>query len=286
MAALTPAQEECNQILKKASSLNLSSHHPADTEDYRHDQDSDEPDEDARLLQNMIDNTMKMPVCGRRPCLPHRDFDKGRTTGVKGVIADARSYEEARRRESRKLAASQFRMSDRRASVSSFLKDEGEDSDIEDSSFVETWRQQRLLELQAIRNEVTYRRTSPSIRQYGNFEKVTPLGYLDAIEKVTPDTIVVVFVYDENVSYLNTLPVIFLIFTLQLLSDHSLVDLLLLMRFISVLYQTWLMMPLFRLSLRIRQFVSYALTLKISNLIMPACLRFSPTKIKVIFLLI
>lgn len=200
MAALTPAQEECNQILKKASSLNLSSHHPADTEDYRHDQDSDEPDEDARLLQNMIDNTMKMPVCGRRPCLPHRDFDKGRTTGVKGVIADARSYEEARRRESRKLAASQFRMSDRRASVSSFLKDEGEDSDIEDSSFVETWRQQRLLELQAIRNEVTYRRTSPSIRQYGNFEKVTPLGYLDAIEKVTPDTIVVVFVYDENCS--------------------------------------------------------------------------------------
>jgi len=29
--------------------------------------------------------------------LPPKDFDHGRTTGVKGVIADARSYEEARR---------------------------------------------------------------------------------------------------------------------------------------------------------------------------------------------
>ena len=37
------------------------------------------------------------------------------------------------------------------------------------------------------------------MRRYGKFDEVDALGYLDAIEKVGRDTIVVVFVYDSEV---------------------------------------------------------------------------------------
>lgn len=53
------------------------------------------------------------------------------------------------------------------------------------------WRASRMQELQG-RN----RRASPRGRRYGVVENVDAAGYLDAVEKVTPDTVVVVCIYD------------------------------------------------------------------------------------------
>lgn len=44
------------------------------------------------------------------------------------------------------------------------------------------------------------RRLSPSKRRYGNVVTVNPMGYLDAIERVAAETVVVVMVYDDQVS--------------------------------------------------------------------------------------
>ncbi|KAI6245803.1 Phosducin-like protein [Erysiphe necator] len=197
MAAITPAAEEFSRILAKNLS-STSTHHPADALDYRCDEKPEELDEDTQLLEKMIENNMRMKTCSRRPCLPHHDFDKGRTTGVKGVIADARSYEEARKNVNMRMTTGHRPTLNRRASICSFLKEAGEGSDTEDESFIETWRQQRRLELQQMGHDVRNRRTSPSVRRYGRFDDVDALGYLDAIEKVTPDTIVVVLVYDPE----------------------------------------------------------------------------------------
>lgn len=46
----------------------------------------------------------------------------------------------------------------------------------------------------------TTRRQSPSKRNYGRVEPVDAVGYLDAIEKVSKDTVVVVIVYSDSVS--------------------------------------------------------------------------------------
>ena len=43
------------------------------------------------------------------------------------------------------------------------------------------------------------RRQSPSKRRYGYVTTVDAIGYLDAVEKVAVDTIVVVCIYDEEV---------------------------------------------------------------------------------------
>ncbi|EGC44528.1 phosducin [Histoplasma capsulatum var. duboisii H88] len=64
----------------------------------------------------------------------------------------------------------------------------------EDERFMRQWREARMLELQ----RKSKRRVSPSKRRYGTVEVVNANGYLDAIEKVTPDTVVVVCIYDPE----------------------------------------------------------------------------------------
>jgi hypothetical protein len=90
------------------------------------------------------------------------------------------------------------------------LKDDGEGSASEDEEFLERWRQQRRMEIQREGSDIRNRRTSPSVRRYGRFDEVDAMGYLDAIEKVGRDTVVVVFVYDHEVRVM--------------LDDHSLPD--------------------------------------------------------------
>jgi len=204
----TAAQEEFDTIVSKAAASEKTPYHPDDAEDYRNDRDHSDKEEQDEYNQKQIDDTMRIPTFSSSGPLklPHRDFDSGRTTGVKGVIADARSYEEARRNGSRKNRLSPNRSmtrAEKRASTISFLKDDGEGSDSEDEEFLERWREQRKRELEREGNDIRNRRTSPSVRRYGRFDEVDALGYLDAIEKVTRDTVVVVFVYDAEVSSLS-----------------------------------------------------------------------------------
>lgn len=212
----TEAQEEFDSILAKASNGPRSTQHPNNEADYRNDQETGEVDEEEQFRNLKIDENMRMPSfgghsrsasmsTGTKIHLPHKDFDSGRTTGVKGVIADARSYEEARRNNGG-LKAGYVGGEKRRnlgsagTRASTFLMDDGEGSESEDEEFLERWRQQRREELLREGNDIRNRRTSPSVRRYGRFDEVDALGYLDAIEKVTRDTVVVVYVYDPDVS--------------------------------------------------------------------------------------
>ncbi|TVY49159.1 Phosducin-like protein [Lachnellula occidentalis] len=198
----TAAQEEFDTIVSKASASEKSPYHPSDADDYANDRDTSDREEQDEYTQKRINDTMRLPTFSSGPLnLPHRDFDEGRTTGVKGVIADARSYEEARRNGGKKSNMrspnrSMSRAAEKRASTISFLKDDGEGSDSEDEEFLERWREQRKREMEREGNDIRKRRTSPSVRRFGRFDEVDALGYLDAIEKVTRETIVVVFVYD------------------------------------------------------------------------------------------
>ncbi|KIN04967.1 hypothetical protein OIDMADRAFT_25574 [Oidiodendron maius Zn] len=210
MAFQTTAQEEFDSIVSKSQQADRAdTSHPGDREDYTHDHDHEEIDEETEYTQRRIDETMRSPILtgggGTMLHLPPREFDMGRTTGVKGVIADARSFEEARFGRSSSLRSKQ----PQRASqfIISREDEEGRSSASEDDDgFVERWRAQRRLELQQKGSDIRTRRTSPSVRTYGRFDEVDALGYLDAIEKVGRDTVVVVFVYDAEceVSHLVT----------------------------------------------------------------------------------
>jgi hypothetical protein len=210
MSNPTPAQEEFAAFLDKNNRSDLDGIDPEDRNAAaRGSDDEHSEDEEDRYRASQIDAAMRMPTMDAHAeiRLPPAEFDRGRSTGVKGVIADARSYETARQSKWKERVRSARRSvfgldsSAARQNRSSEPDSDGSGpEDPDEAAFLEQWRESRRRELeQESRNPVRNRRTSPSIRLYGRFDHVDALGYLDAIEKVGRETVVVVFVYDSDV---------------------------------------------------------------------------------------
>ena len=127
-------------------------------------------------------------------------------TGPKGVIADAQSFDRARKRSFRQtlyglsiaLSSNVLGSSDKTVTRRGSDRSSSDNSD-DDDGFMRSWREKRMLELQSQGREVRTRRLSPSKRSWGHVVSVDPIGYLDAIEKVSKDTIVVVLINDDEV---------------------------------------------------------------------------------------
>lgn len=207
----TAAQDEFNDLVARQAERTTT--HPEDRNDPDLRPEEDVTEEDA-FRNAQIDAAMRAPSNDRVALkLPPASFDQGRTTGVKGVIADARSYETARRSKwkSRVQAARQsiFGLdaarrpaAGSRTSSTDSEEDRASGSDQDEDSFLSQWRESRRRELEVdINKSVRSRRTSPSVREYGRLEEADALGYLDAIEKVSRETTVVVFVYDSEVRH-------------------------------------------------------------------------------------
>ncbi len=203
----TPAQEEFQSFLDKNTDTDLRVH-PEDRDD-RNDSDQSERDDEDRYRDAQIDEAMRAPAIQSGDMkLPPASFDSGRATGVKGVIADARAYEQARQGKWRNKVSAVRRSvmglsvaNRQNATNVSSPADSEDDQDSDEEAFLRQWREARRLELEnESKNNVRSRRTSPSPRMFGRFDTVDALGYLDAIEKVGRDTTVVVFVYDHEVS--------------------------------------------------------------------------------------
>ncbi|KAI1637696.1 thioredoxin-like protein [Biscogniauxia mediterranea] len=203
----TPAQEEFNNFLDK-NTYKGSSVHPEDRDDDdnddNHSHNNSDEDEEDQYRNAQIDAAMRNPSIGGDIKLPPASFDSGRSTGVKGVIADARAYEQARqgkwRSRVRAARRSVFGVGDMpKVPDTRSIGDSDEDLDPDEESFLKQWRDARRQELEKeARSNIRTRRTSPSLRTWGRMDTVDALGYLDAIERVGRDTTVVVFVYDHE----------------------------------------------------------------------------------------
>lgn len=117
---------------------------------------------------------------------------------MKGVISDAYSFESAKRRE---MKQKRERQQDLSGTRTRHQREWSVDSlNLSDSSeLMVQWRKGRMAELKAA--AAATRRKSPSKRNYGKVEAVDAVGYLDAIEKVPKDTVVVVAVYSDTVGF-------------------------------------------------------------------------------------
>ena len=219
----TEAQAEFQQLADRNSQGSEEDRHlhPEDRLAYRQEAASaglDDLDEEEQYRAEQVDAAMRMPSLNHSAAgadaygykLPPASFDSGRATGVKGVIADARNYELARK------ATFMSRVRNARRSVfglghvSNGSVDHDKKSDLsseedeDEESFLAQWRESRRRELEDDTRpgaHIRTRRTSPSVRIYGRLDTVDALGYLDAIEKVGRETVVVVFVNDDEVCY-------------------------------------------------------------------------------------
>ncbi|KAI1770418.1 thioredoxin-like protein [Hypoxylon cercidicola] len=197
----TPAQEEFRDFLDKNTD-NGPRVHPEDRDNIRREaEDSDDEDEEDRYRNAQIEAAMRVPNLGGDVKLPPASLNSNHSTGVKGVIADARAYEQARQSKWRnRVHAARRSVFGLKGDVPTTDSQSGEsEEDDDEDTFLQQWRESRRLELERdAKNSIRNRRTSPSLRMFGRLDTVDALGYLDAIEKVGRETVVVVFVYDHE----------------------------------------------------------------------------------------
>ena len=205
------AQDEVDRLFSQKERVNA---HPEDsrensisptqsdqetTDTYVHS-DGDDDDDDSRKSHKMS-TTMTSTATYH---LPTTVFDAN--TGPKGVIADAQSFDRAKKRSFRRtlmnFTSNQIdylrSRSPEKSTPTTAVSSSPEASD-EEEEFMRQWRQNRLQELSTMNGGQSYRRQSPSKRKYGTLDTVDANGYLDAVEKVPSDTVVVVCIYDPEV---------------------------------------------------------------------------------------
>ena len=211
------AHEEADRYFSSKDTQPTS--HPEDRNNASdRDSDSDEKDADGHHSDpgtddDDLDTSSKMATMTQTKTAYHiPTTTQYANTGPKGVIADAQNFARAKQTSFRtRLSnfASTITFNKQEPNVSEKTKkaesnSDGSDlalsEDDSDSEFMNTWRQNRIQELSSMKSHNT-RRVSPSRRIWGTLQDVDATGYLDAIEKVSPDDVVVVMIYDPSSSW-------------------------------------------------------------------------------------
>jgi hypothetical protein len=191
----TAAQDEFNELMRDKG---RETRHPEDRHD---DSDHSEPDSpgaaDDYLEKIDTDDELDLPR-DMRSNYYMPSLRSEANTGPKGVIADAQAFEQAKK-QAKRFTWKKNQSEQTQYNVTAWHdKDASSEEDGEDS-FMKEWRAARLRELQNVGQRIRSRTNSPSRRVYGNFPLVDAEGYLDALDKSSPETTVVVFVYSNEV---------------------------------------------------------------------------------------
>ncbi|KAH7067654.1 thioredoxin-like protein [Paraphoma chrysanthemicola] len=191
----TAAQDEFNELMRDKD---RESRHPED----RHD-DSDISDSasagaaDDYLEKIDTDDELDLPADMRSNYYMPSHIRSEANTGPKGVIADAQAFEQAKK-QARRFTWKKTTPPPTQYSVNAWHEKDASSEEDNEDSFMKEWRAARLRELQNVGQRIRSRTNSPSRRIYGNFPLVDAEGYLDAIDKSSPETTVVVFVYSDD----------------------------------------------------------------------------------------
>ncbi|KAJ4356690.1 uncharacterized protein N0V89_004726 [Didymosphaeria variabile] len=170
------AQEEYNELFRDKGT---ETRHP---EDRNNDSDRDEPEKEERYYEHDdpaedTDEELGIEDSAMRSNNYHVPSIRSEAnTGPKGVIADAAAFEKAKK-QARRFT---WKRDQQPTSYTvTAYHDEKLSSDDEEDGFMKQWREARR-------------------RIYGNMPGVDGEGFLEAIEKVARDTVVVVFIYDDT----------------------------------------------------------------------------------------
>lgn len=210
------AQEEFNQILQ--SNKERTSTHPEDRDSNSSSGNEAEEEDNEHLPSDPSDTEDNMRSRTGTYQVPSTIYDAN--TGPKGVIADAQAFERARKQSFRKTLGGPggghgHSSSKGTSDDTNLLSNKnnsppsGSNSNDEDESrFMRKWRESRMHQLQSF----SLRRSSPKRKVYGSVDAVDAAGYLDAVERVPSDTVVVVCIYDPDVSspFLYTTIIVYL----------------------------------------------------------------------------
>lgn len=178
----------------------------------------EDDDDDGRSFLNLSDDEDGAPSSSRyrdgdasrpsmsssRSTIPMKRY--GANTGPKGVISDAQNFRDSRRSQRMSMRNSpKLTTPSQTPSRTTPEKVEEEDEEnMEDDDFMQTWRQNRLKEMQNGPRESYMHRNGQQRRLFGGLTTVDGDGYLDAVDNSPSDTVVIVYIFDDYVSWQRT----------------------------------------------------------------------------------
>ncbi|ORY03233.1 thioredoxin-like protein [Clohesyomyces aquaticus] len=191
------AQDEYNELFRNKDK---DSKHPEDAahaSDHDHDSDIEPaatdfyPEKDDLDTDDELDLSADMRSNYYLPSIRSEA-----NTGPKGVIADAHAFEQAKK-QARRFTWRKSSSPPRAFNVTTYRDEKASPDEDSEEGFMKRWRESRLRELQNAGQRIRSRTTSPSKRIYGSLPTVDGDGFLDAIERVSRDTVVVVLIFDD-----------------------------------------------------------------------------------------
>lgn len=211
---MSAAQNEFNELMRDKGRRTA---HPEDEDEddarsFLNLSDDDDDDDDrtppASNADPDEDILPRASTSSARHTIPLTRY--GANTGPKGVISDAQNFRDSRRQHRMSmrsnqtlpaqvphaLAGAHWHAGEKQLSDADEEDEDGED----DQDFMSRWRQSRLRELQNGGHESRMHQRARSGRFWGGLATVDGQGYLDALEKSGPDTVVAVYIYDDYVS--------------------------------------------------------------------------------------
>jgi hypothetical protein len=208
----TAAQDEFNELMRNKERRTA---HPEDADsDARSFLNLSDDDNDRTPPASNYDPDENLPrssTSTARNIIPRTRY--GANTGPKGVISDAQHFRDSQRNHRTSLRSligaqppvveepPQRHWTQEPTSLEKLEEgDDGLDDDEADEGFISKWRQGRLRELQNGDYESGINKSGKNRRSYGGLTTVDGEGYLDAVEKSGPQTVVIVYIYDDMVS--------------------------------------------------------------------------------------
>ncbi|KAK3721518.1 hypothetical protein LTR37_003074 [Vermiconidia calcicola] len=201
---MSAAQNEFNELMRDKERRTAHPEDGNDSDDARSFLDlSDDEDNDTTPQASHIDPDeaqSRSSTSLARHTIPLTRY--GANTGPKGVISDAQNFRDSQRNHrmsmrSNSTLPSQINGGDSIA-VSEKHSESDEDDDFEeDDNFMRRWRKSRLREMQKGKPESNMQSRERSKRLWGGMATVDGNGYLDAVDRSSPDTVVVVYIYDD-----------------------------------------------------------------------------------------
>lgn len=198
---MSAAQDEFNELMRDKDRR---TRHPEDDDDAQSFLNLSDDDDD--LDSNPPSPGFEAATPRASTSIPTRRY--AANTGPKGVISDAQNFRDSRRSErssmvSTRPAQHSSRSNSRPAPEKRIDEDddEVEDEGPADRGFMARWRQSRIREMQSGPRDSKMHLNGRNRNAYGGMTTVDGEGYLDAVDNSGPDTVVVVYIYDEYVSF-------------------------------------------------------------------------------------
>ena len=229
----TAAQDEFNELMRDKERRTT---HPEDNSDAQSFLNLSDDDADRTPPASNYDPDENLPrssTSTARNIIPRTRY--GANTGPKGVISDAQNFRDSQRNHRTSLRSllggqqqpqyveePQRHWTQEQSALEKLEEgDDGLDDEEADEGFMSRWRQGRLKELQNGGYESGIHKSGRTRRSYGGLTTVDGEGYLDAVEKSPAQTVVIVYIYDDMVSFVAKFRRFFL--TNQTLIEYFLV---------------------------------------------------------------